>query len=123
MYYRALNKHTNKWFYGGIYPDGSFFGFANPRIDENTKCQFTTKKDLKGIDIYTNDIVKVKVEEGLFVKDFIGIIEFFEGTFYIKKEDKPFGQSRTPLFSKSHNIEIIGNIFQNDNLFKPVVSE
>lgn len=127
--FRALKDDMSncKFVYGQLVYDA----IGQPRITEvdksgqgltfhtcirNSISQFTTKKDIKGNNIYENDIVKVKVEEGIYVKDFIGIVDFFEGAFYIKKDDKPFGQSRTPLFSKSYFIEIIGNVFENPEL-------
>ena len=100
--------------------DSSGKGLTFHSCLKNTECQFTGVLDKNEKRIFENDIVKVKVEDGVYVKDYLGVINFFEGSFFIEKEDKPFGRSKTPLFSKSHFIEIIGNVFQNPELLEGV---
>ena len=82
-------------------------------IDPETVCQYTGLKDKNGKRIWENDIVRIEnsMDEG------IGNIEFYGGMWYVDGE--PSNSLHDIMeYDDIAEIEVIGNIFDNQELLK-----
>ena len=82
-------------------------------IDPETLCQYTGLKDKNGKRIWENDIVRIEnsMDEG------IGNIEFYGGMWYVDGE--PSNSLHDIMeYDDIAEIEVIGNIFDNQELLK-----
>lgn len=84
--------------------------------------QFTGMRDIDGREIYENDIVNKWVEFWEFGKNLSGtrIVVFKSGSFHLFQSRGGTPKSRTILFHKkihAAQIKVVGNIFENPELF------
>lgn len=90
-------------------------------VDENTVCQYTGLTDKDGKKIWENDIVKFKhggefSEKGIYYRNYV--VEFVNTfvTYGLRLRNKsihfPFKQATASM----HDVEVIGNIFDNPEL-------
>lgn len=134
--FRAKVKRPAKPIFGEILPDGAWvYGelhaasrvphihdtpVSRQPIDPETVGQFTGIVDKNGNRIFEGDIVKVKSLQygkslGMIV---CGIIIYDRGCFWVKRIDaEEIKQSLTSV-ELEHDIEVIGNIYDNPELLK-----
>lgn len=87
--------------------------FWNDRPNETVFMQYTGLLDKNGKEIYEGDIVDEYLSD---CEDenylYHGIVEYFINGFALKIKDKSYIE----LKNTGHNIEIIGNIYENKDL-------
>lgn len=117
----------NKWIYGGItfdtdrvWIDVSYCGEIN--VDKNTVGQYTGLKDKNGKEIYEGDIIHINED---FFKEFNYLIEwnkeylrYYLYSIDLEKINKIGGILEAHLGSLIDEIEVIGNVYDNQNLLK-----
>lgn len=115
--FKAKRKYNGEWVYGNYAFNDSLnkdrhFIFQNyayeHEVDVNTLCQYTGLKDCNGNKIFENDVVYIPRED-----------EYFKIEW---EEDRAMfvmnGDGVTVTFDNywSHEVEVIGNIFDNPEL-------
>lgn len=130
--FRALNRHTGKWFYGGISPCGMFFShYGDPRVDNTTIGQFIGLIDKKKKKIYDGDILcdyKLDGSRRLF-KIFRGkggfVFNAYQDDFNKPIEQILFTESCSDMQNTSflESCEIIGNIYENHELLDSSIED
>lgn len=136
--YRGLSKLTNKLIYGFYYnmdahkDDNSLRHMIVYRnkgpgtqtihepIEEKTVGQFSGIKDFNKKEIYEDDIVKIKFMDIFEDKEFIGIVKFYDGSFFIENEKL---KKTHFLFREIDVLEVIGNKFDSPELLKEIVQK
>jgi uncharacterized phage protein (TIGR01671 family) len=98
-------------------------------VDENTLCKNSELQDRNGKDIFEHDIIKIHNAESYFNgkifegSEYFGVI-YYAGTFSIRDtleeyECNTFKNNSWTLSSiYQHDIEVVGNIFDNPELLK-----
>ena len=77
--------------------------------------QYIGFTDINGKEIYESDIVRVVdsyTEKGCLVSDFIGLIKYGNGSFYVSDSDETYSDYRM----MDLEIEVIGNVFADSEL-------
>ena len=115
-----------KWVYGNLeaYPEEGIYQIERQKVDENTIGQFTGFEDINGNNIYEGDVLR-----NAFSSKPFGIVKWHErgGYFFIdcsvlpiewNNSYRPLGEMiDVKIDGKPVNLEIIGNIYDNPNLF------
>lgn len=115
-----------KWLYGNleVYPEEGIYQIEQQKVDENTIGQFTGFEDINGNNIYEGDVLR-----NAFSSKPFGIVKWHErgGYFFIdcsvlpiewNNSYRPLGEMiDVKIDGKPVNLEIIGNIYDNPNLF------
>ena len=110
---------SNKWVYRDCVGIESvlFNGLYGYRdqvpVKIGTICQYSGKKDKNGIEIYEKDIVLFRYLDGDFIKEKKSVV-FCNATDFMVNLCKGY----TPLISNIMDIEVIGNIIDNENLIE-----
>ena len=114
-------KFDDKWEYGfpikcdegwGFFIEDRYEEGAPIVDDKNTICQYSGKKDKNGIEIYENDIVLLKYRDGYGnIKEKKSVVFCNSTDFMVRLFD-----DYTPLISNIMDIEVIGNIIDNEDL-------
>ena len=117
---------TEDWFYltpaGNIY-EMSDYGETHISRPNMSLMRYTGLKDKNGKLIYEGDIFKVNISN-LFdwaVKETVyGVVVFEKDGFFIKFTETGYGErlGRISEFLEKHDKEIIGNIYEDENLLK-----
>lgn len=95
-------------------------------VDQNTLCQYTGLKDINGKEIYEFDVLKTA-----FSNEPFGVVRWHDnGYFFIdcsvipiqwNSSYRPLGEMvGTHIDGKPINIEVIGNIIDNPELFNKI---
>jgi uncharacterized phage protein (TIGR01671 family) len=79
--------------------------------------QYTGLKDKNGKEIYEGDIVERNVLAFEEVRTFTGEVIMYEGAWWIDN-----GSAAVPLWSETHELEVIGNIYENPDLAQKIKS-
>lgn len=98
----AKNKHNGDWEF--------------EKLEDIELIQYTGLKDKNNIEIYEGDIVKHFGDEILLVKWINDESQFYCLSSYGLKKDIIIGAKLSKISIK--NIEVIGNIYENPELFK-----
>lgn len=114
-------KFDDKWEYGfpikcdegwGFFIEDRYEEGAPIVDDKNTICQYSGKKDKNGIEIYEKDIVLLKYRDGYGnIKEKKSVVFCNSTDFMVHLFD-----DYTPLISNIMDIEVIGNIIDNEDL-------
>jgi uncharacterized phage protein (TIGR01671 family) len=122
--FRGYSKELNKWFYGDLvtnhgdtpYRIGDWGDGEIHRVAEKSLGQYTELKDKNGKEIYEGDIIRVKWENTapkfLSNTEWIGEVFFNAGSFCIN------GEWVENLNNINGAIEVVGNIYENNELLK-----
>lgn len=138
--FRAFDKKDNEMFYSSMYQDKTSMAcglgnFLSECSDiEDTLMQYTGLKDKNGVEIYEGDVVKwghlpnrsecshrvAKVE--MFPSLQFNILHYIDSKTLEKKKGNKhiFGFSNF-IYKDTHNsLEVIGNIYENQELLKEI---
>lgn len=127
--FRSKRLDNEKWIYGGYQFE---HGFGNPlhyiveystfgaftvnnliEVYSDTVGQFTGLLDKSGNKIFEGDILKIDYIDELCYVSYNEENTLFE--IHFKKDREPLG-----LSNYSHNIEVIGNIHDNSELYREI---
>ena len=127
--FRGVDMYTNKWIYGYLSWNEPFETsalFINNRIvHKESVSQFTGLYDKNGNEIYENDILQLKIDGKeynpllvVYSEVYAGFCMLSENTLnnVIYKPHRPVNPNWWDEFKDE--IEIIGNIYDNPELFK-----
>lgn len=95
--------------------------WANKMKDDYILAQYTGVKDKNGKEIFENDICKVIMPSG---RGYIGQVDYRNGGFWIVKHNGygGVGWNISDIYDNTKiakgTIEVIGNIYQNEELLK-----
>lgn len=128
-FYFCMVHDDGRHIHNFIMPIGCDLSLGTPiekiqvEIDIDTLCQYTGLKDKNGCKIWENDVVCTPYVTPIFgdmvnttiVNDFRWKVVFYDGLFVVENETK-----RIYLrdFTNGNNIEVIGNIFDNNELLE-----
>ena len=126
----CYSKKDNDWVYGflsarGLIEHNTIFNIiVDYEVDENSIGQFTGLYDKNGTEIYENDILKVKTNEGREYNPLLVVYSEVYGGFCLlsknvlnitpDKPHRPINHNWWDGFK--HEIEVIGNIHDNPEL-------
>jgi hypothetical protein len=99
-----LNKRKVMQYGAGIVKDGHWHGFSSVTFSEDPIMQFTGLLDKNGKKIYEGDILS-----------FSGLSKFHQKPFVIEWIEK---DARFSDYSPKNQAEVIGNIYENEELLK-----
>lgn len=99
--FRAWDKRSETWLYGGIPANVSFWEMLHVDPDNYELAQFTGLLDKNSKEIYEGDIVKYKTPEGK--------------TMVVKYPDCFDSEADGSLYVPA-NWEVIGNVYENPEL-------
>ena len=123
--FRAKDKKTDKWIYGDLIDreadkrylkynilehKGISSGVYKVKVD--TEGQYTGIDDKNGVRVFEADILKVKDRLSGGEMEFMGVVEFKDGSFVIVNDEM------THYRWIDYEIEVIGNKFDNPELLE-----
>jgi len=130
--FRAWDENNNELVYSEkedcfyINTKGALFMYNNVKKNQYVKkyelMQYTGLKDKKGVEIYDGDILKItELETQLSSQETtIHKVEYIGSVFEIYPF-LPYGRGRNDLLesteSKNYEVEVIGNIYENQSYF------
>jgi len=126
--FRGISKSDEKWCFGfftknennlyfiGTHSRKGYYLFQ--QVKDRTVGQFTGFKDIYGVEIYAGDIIECEENEPfpneIITKFKSSLVSFEKGSFYFYP--KSLNQPHNLLFY-AQNIKVIGNIYDNPELF------
>lgn len=121
--YHESYEKQDKWIYGYLSKDVKRGGYYIQSIKEgdngerylvqkDTIGQFTGLKDKKGKEIYEGDICRYVCGKS----EWIAEVVFYHGMFTFPVKEEPLGRYRYIHNILEHELEVIGNIYDNPEL-------
>ena len=104
------SKVYNKYFYRIFEDDGEYR--SNYAVNGDTVGQYTGIDDKNGVRVFEADILKVKDRLPGGEMEFMGVVEFKDGSFVIVNDEM------THYRWIDYEIEVIGNKFDNPELLE-----
>lgn len=118
--FRIWSKYSEKMVDEGFYISQNSDLFQNDSLDYKNKdsfeiMQYTGLKDKNGNgkEIYEDDVCKRKIFAFGEIRTFIGKVKMFEGRWWLDS-----GTAAVPLWNEMHELEVIGNIYENPELLE-----
>lgn len=129
--FRGKSIYNNEWLYGSLvnniygastpvivynscYEDDNSVTFNYEFIKNNTLGQYTGINDVKGKKIFEGDIIK---STNAYNYTDIYSIDYKSGDFCINQKGVNFSTRLSNLYNGEYEIEVIGNIYDNPDLF------
>lgn len=113
--FRGLNGDKTEWIYADLSNVSPLF--QHNGVWKDTVGQYIRKKDKNGKKIYQGDIVSFHYDNGL---DDIGYIFWEDCGFYLRpKRNKDWSMN----LAHANNIEVIGTIHQNKELYEEIEND
>jgi uncharacterized phage protein (TIGR01671 family) len=116
--FRAKVLNSKNWIYrqpfhirGTWYMYNSLWDMVP--IEHRTLGQYTGLKDKIGKEIYGGDISKQEIFAFEEIRTFIGEVKMYEGCWWIDS-----GTAAVLLWNEMHELEVIGNIYENPELLE-----
>ena len=98
-----------------MYPISNAYNDGEEAFKHLELDQYIGFTDIKHKEIYENDLVHVKdtyAPQGASISDFIGIVKYGNGSFYISDLDGTYSNYRL----MDLEIEVIGNVWENKEI-------
>lgn len=92
---------------------------ANQQEDDFMLERYTEVDDINFVEMYENDVVRVKVSQPFESEELggrysvIGVVKYDEGAYWID-----WGTGRTRLWSETLQMTVLGNVHQNPELLE-----
>ncbi|MFC0188441.1 YopX family protein [Fictibacillus aquaticus] len=85
------------------------------RYSDGHLMQYTGLKDKNGVEIYEGDVLRVQGEDYPFEKEWIGIVKYIDGSYFIENLE---GTDGDYLFNELREQEVIGNKYEHSHLLE-----
>lgn len=118
--WRGFSTEDNEWYYGDLLQTEDVYFIVsiysgNKIVDKNSLGQFTGLKDLKGRDLYENDIVMIHgysslTKSKIVWSEYEGLFGLFYAGFY---GIKPLNDFKNQFFDDRLDLILLGNSYKS----------